>query len=87
MARLTVHVTPRASRESVVWADGAVRVRVTAPPVEGAANAAVAAALARALGLPPRDLALVTGAASRTKVFDVPLSLEEVAARLAAPER
>jgi hypothetical protein len=55
-----VRVQPRASRSEIVgWrADGVLSVRVAAPPVEGAANAAVAALLAAALGVrdpaPPR---------------------------------
>jgi uncharacterized protein len=59
-----------------------LRVRVTAPPADGAANAAVARLLARALSLPARDVLLVSGAANRNKVFDLPLSIEEVTERL-----
>ena len=81
--RLSVHVTPRAARESItVEADGALRVRVTAPPADGAANAAVSRLLSRALGIPPRDVVLVGGASSRQKMFDVPLDGPEVAQRV-----
>ncbi|WBL37578.1 DUF167 family protein [Tepidiforma flava] len=61
-----------------------MRVRVRAAPADGAANAAVAALLAKALGLPGREVVLVQGAASRVKVFEVGLTLEQVAARLGA---
>ncbi|GIW17640.1 MAG: hypothetical protein KatS3mg064_0797 [Tepidiforma sp.] len=86
MARLTVRVTPRAGRDGIDGFDeaGALRVRVRAAPADGAANAAVAALLAKALGLPGRQVALVQGAASRVKVFEVGLPLEEAAARLGA---
>lgn len=84
MARLSVRVTPRASRDAVEGFDetGTLRVRVTAPPADGAANAAVARLLARALNLPGRDIVLVSGTANRNKVFELPLSIEEVAERL-----
>ncbi len=89
MARLTVRVTPRSSRDEVVavGADGVVRVRVTAAPVDGAANAAVARVLAEALGLPARDVVRVSGGASRTKVFEVSLGEDELKARLSATRR
>jgi len=83
--RLPVRVTPRASRDALAGfdADGVLLVRVTAPPADGAANAAVTRLLARALGLPGRDIVLVSGATSRLKLFDVPLSEDELRARLA----
>jgi hypothetical protein len=84
MARLSVRVTPRASRDAVEGfdADGTLRVRVTAAPADGAANAAVAKVLARALDLPGRDVVLVSGATARQKVFDIPIDLAEARARV-----
>jgi hypothetical protein len=84
MARLTVRVTPRATRDAVSGfdADGRLQLRVTAPPADGAANAAVTKLLAAALGLPPRDIVLVAGASARVKQFDVPLSEAEIRARV-----
>jgi uncharacterized protein YggU (UPF0235/DUF167 family) len=86
-SRLTVRVTPRASRDAVdgLTAVGQLAVRVAAPPADGAANAAVTRLLARALGLPARDVVLVRGATSRIKLFEVPLTFEEVRARLTLP--
>jgi uncharacterized protein YggU (UPF0235/DUF167 family) len=55
---------------------------VTAPPADGAANAAVAKLLANALGLPGRDVVLVLGTTAREKVFDVPLDTAELRRRL-----
>ncbi|MCZ2108981.1 MAG: DUF167 family protein [Dehalococcoidia bacterium] len=85
MTRLHVHVTPRSSREAIEGFDagGVLRVRVSAPPADGAANAAVAKLLAKALGLPGRDVVLVAGAAARQKTFEVALPGEEVRERLA----
>ncbi len=84
MSRLPVRVTPRASRDAIEGFDaaGSLRVRVTAPPSDGAANQAVARLLAGALGLPGRDVVLIVGATSRNKVFDVPLSDDEIRNRL-----
>jgi uncharacterized protein len=56
-----VRVSPGASREAVEVEDGGVRVRVTALPEGGRANAAVQAALARALGVAEGRLTLVRG--------------------------
>jgi uncharacterized protein (TIGR00251 family) len=64
-----VRVQPRASRAGIAgWRqDGALAVRVTAPPVEGRANAAVGALLATALGVPASAVRVVRGEASRDK--------------------
>ena len=64
-----VRVTPKASREKVEVADGAVRVHVTCVPEDGKANRAVTEALARALGVAKSRLTLVRGATSRDKTF------------------
>ena len=64
----TVHVTARASRSDVVGEhDGALRVRVAAPPVEGAANEELVRTLARALNVPSRAVEITSGHASKVK--------------------
>jgi uncharacterized protein (TIGR00251 family) len=71
-ATIEVRVIPRAKREHVGGErDGRLLVRVTAPPVDGKANAAVIAALAKALGVPRRDVAVAGGATSRDKLVRV----------------
>ncbi|MEO9256136.1 MAG: DUF167 family protein [Tepidiformaceae bacterium] len=83
MAHLFVHVTPRASRDRIESFDGnTLRLRVTAAPADGAANAAVVKLLSKALGLPARDIVLTRGATSREKAFDVPLESSEIHALL-----
>ena len=70
--RVHVHVQPRASRSEVVGTHGAaLKVRLLAPPVDGAANDALVALLAQELGVPRRDGRIVQGATSRAKVVEI----------------
>lgn len=70
--RFAVRVQPRSSRIGVDGVHGnALKVRVHAPPVDGAANEAVIEVLAEALGVPRRAVTIVAGQASRTKVVEV----------------
>src|ERR671916_2278747 len=67
-----VRVVARASRSEVAGEhDGALRVRIAAPPVEGAANEELARTLARALGVPSRAVEIMSGHASKTKLVRV----------------
>jgi len=71
-ARLTLHVQPRAARSAVVGPHGdAVKVRLAAPPVDGAANAEVVRFVAERLGVRRDAVRLVAGAAGRRKVVEV----------------
>lgn len=76
---------PRASRDGIDgWQTGALRVRVSAPPVEGDANRAVIALLARALRVRPGVLSIVHGTRGRDKLVRVEgLSPADVEARIA----
>jgi len=68
LVELTVRVIPRAKRTEISGErDGALVVRVAAPPVEGAANEALIDFLARALGVPRRAVQIVSGERGRTK--------------------
>jgi uncharacterized protein (TIGR00251 family) len=70
--RVAVHVQPRASRSEIVGLHGAaLKVRLQAPPVEGAANDALVALLAERLGVPRRAVRVVAGAASRAKTVEI----------------
>jgi uncharacterized protein len=67
-----VRLQPRARRNEVAgMRGGAVLVRVTAPPVDGKANAALCALVAKRAGVPPSRVRVVRGAASRDKVVRV----------------
>lgn len=65
---LSVLVQPRASRSRIVGPHGdAVKIQLAAPPVEGQANAELIELLAKALGVPRRQVELLAGDASRRK--------------------
>lgn len=70
--RLRVRVQPRASRTEVVGEhDGALKVRVAAPPVDGDANRELVRLLAKALGLASSQVRLVSGATGRSKTLEI----------------
>ena len=63
-----VRVVPRASKTAAAGEhDGALKVRVAAPPVEGAANEELLRFLALSLGVPLRSVEIVAGHASKSK--------------------
>jgi uncharacterized protein len=67
-----VRVQPRASRTEVVGPHGdAVRIRLTAPPVDGAANEALIRFLAERLEVPRSAVRIEGGASSRSKVVAI----------------
>ena len=65
-----IHVNPHASREDIGdITDGVLKVKVTAPPVEGAANEACIGLLAKKLGLRKSQITITTGARGRKKTI------------------
>ena len=83
---LTVRVIPRASKSAIAGTRGdAVLVRLAAPPVDGAANAALIELLAREFDRPKRDITIVSGLTSREKRVEIGgLSDADARARLSA---
>ena len=70
--KFTVYVQPRSSRNQVVGLHGdALKVKIKAPPVEGAANKMCIAVLAKVLNVPKSAIGIVSGQASRTKYVQV----------------
>jgi uncharacterized protein YggU (UPF0235/DUF167 family) len=91
---LSVRLTPKGGRDGVdgieLLADGrsVLKARVRAAPSEGEANAALIRLLAKALGVPPRDVALSAGATARIKRLTIAgdgptliAALEKIAAK------
>jgi uncharacterized protein YggU (UPF0235/DUF167 family) len=68
-----VRLTPRGGADRVdgIAENGALRVRVTAPPVDSGANEALCRLLARELGIARADVRIVAGATARRKVVAV----------------
>ncbi len=70
--RIPVRLTPRGGADRVDGVlDGVLRVRVAAPPVDGAANRALLRLIADELGVPRGSVRLVSGESGRAKVVEV----------------
>ncbi len=84
-AALTVRVTPRASRTTFggVLEDGTVRVRVSAPPLEGRANTALIKFLAKVLGVSRSRVEIVAGEKGLDKILSIiDMNAEQVEERI-----
>lgn len=92
MVRLTVRLTPRGGRDAVEgWVSDAagrpvLKARVAAAPVDGAANEALIALIARSVGRPKGKVRLVSGAGARIKQIEIEgLNEAELALALGDP--
>ncbi|HEY7341289.1 MAG TPA: DUF167 family protein [Ktedonobacterales bacterium] len=80
-----VRVTPRARRNTLTLEGETLRAWLMAPPIDGAANAALLALLAERLGLPKRAVTLLRGESSREKLVAIEgISAEEFKKRVAS---
>ena len=79
-AQFALRVQPRSSRNAIVGVVGdAVKLAITAPPVDGKANAAVIDFLAELFGVPKSSIAIVSGETGRNKLIAVRgISAEQV---------
>ena len=84
--RIDIRAAPRASRSGIDGVrDGRLIVKVTAPPVDAAANDAVVALLARTLDLPKRHVTIVIGSTGRNKTVELAgTTAELIRAKLSA---
>ena len=88
VVRVAVHVQPRASRSEIIGQHGAaLKVRLQAPPVDGAANEALVRLLAEALGVSQGSVRVVAGATSRSKTVEVDGTTVDAVRALASPRR
>ena len=86
--RFSVHVQPRASRSEIVGTHGdALKVRLSAPPVDDAANEQLIDLLAETFAVARRAITIVAGGRARSKTIEIegitPRAVEIVAARSA----
>ena len=86
-AHISVRLQPRASRDEITGLrDGVLVVRVSAPPVDGRANAALCKLIARRVGVAPTRVSVVRGERSRDKLVLVAgIEPATLAAALADP--
>lgn len=90
--RITIRVIPRSAKNTLEWEEGnerneeqqgQLKARLTAPPVDGAANEALVTLLADRLRVPKRTIQIVRGATSRLKTVEIyNLTAEELRSRL-----
>lgn len=91
--RITIRVIPRSGKNVLAWEEsnergedqpGQLKARLTAPPVDGAANEALVALLADRLHIPKRSIHIIRGATSRLKTVEIDnLTADELRSRLA----
>ena len=83
-ARIRIRVKPRASRDALEgWKDGELIVRLTAPPVDGAANSLLVKLLAKKVGVARSRIRIVSGEKGKSKVVEFEdLALDELKERL-----
>jgi uncharacterized protein (TIGR00251 family) len=73
-----IRVQPSSRKDEIVgWSEtGELRIRLAAPPVEGAANRRIPVFLARELGLKKRDIVIESGEKSRSKLLSAPFAVK-----------
>lgn len=86
-ARINVYVQPRASKTVIAGMhDGCVKIRLAAPPVDGAANAALVEFVAEQLGIAKSRVRITAGLTSRRKTVEVDgVSVEKLSGALSIP--
>lgn len=82
-SRLQVHAVPGAKQTQVLGLhDGALKIRIASPPIDGRANAVLVHWLAEQLGLSKREVVLMQGQSSRRKVLDLAMPCEVLDGRV-----
>tara|TARA_B100001971_G_C17654065_1_gene269444 strand:- start:55 stop:312 length:258 start_codon:yes stop_codon:yes gene_type:complete len=70
---IKIKLTPRAKQNKILgWKDDVLRVHITAPPVDGNANHALVAFLAKEFGVSKSEINIIKGHASREKFIEIP---------------
>ncbi|GER88331.1 UPF0235 protein [Dictyobacter vulcani] len=68
---ISIRVVPRSGKNTLEWEGEGLKARLTAPPVEGAANQALIALLSSQLSIPKRAITIVRGITGRQKVVAI----------------
>jgi len=70
---ITIRVTPRAKKNQIteIMSDGTIKIHLTAPPLEGKANAALIEFLADILKVPRKNIEIVAGKRGRNKIVSI----------------
>ena len=72
IVKIKVKVLPRGAKDQILGMDqGEIKIKLTAPPVEGKANEALKRFLAKKLGLKKKSIEIVKGIRSRTKIIEI----------------
>lgn len=81
---LLVHVIPNASRSEIVgWHEGALKIRLAAPPVEGKANEELCRFLGKVFDVAPSLVEIERGMANKKKCVRLPVAATDVEGRVA----
>lgn len=84
-AAVAVRITPRMAKNEIydILDDGTIKIRLTAPPVDGKANQALVEYLAKVLNIPPSSIEIIAGQTGRDKLITVMgLNSDEVQQRI-----
>ncbi len=82
--RVMVRITPQSNHNEITrFSDGVLRIKIAAPPIDGKANAELCRFLGKKLDLPPSSLVIVGGLSMKQKILEIPLTLQQLADRLA----
>jgi uncharacterized protein (TIGR00251 family) len=80
---LSIRIQPRASKNEIIAREGgALKIRLTAPPVDGAANEALVRFLADRVSVPKSQIEIISGHTSRDKIIRIHGTSEAEAKRL-----
>ena len=73
MKKISIRVLPRSSRNEIVgeMSDGTLKVKLTAPPVDGEANKKLVELLTKHFGVPKNKIKIVRGLTSKNKIVEL----------------
>lgn len=73
----TLRILPNSSKNEIIKADGVIKVKITAPPVDGKANKALLEFLSKTFKIPKTSFSIVKGETSKDKTLSVKAADEE----------